>query len=314
MNVFRHTAALGAAALMALVPVGTASATSMQWGTSTIDQTLGSIEDLERDHGRSFDAVRVFVRWDAEFPDAYHRELQAAGKKVLLSVQTLRGNGQPVLWSEVASARTDTQVGRERAAWVQKVEAYAPHTFTFAHEPEAAAKVPMGTAAEYIAAWRRVRQDFRASAGVDPTFLLIHTAHAYALPATDRRQAVKWYPGDWYVDAIGADAYNWHTCPPGGGGTQAWRTLRHIIEPFRQFGARHPGEELWLPEYGTVEHVSDPLAKARWYQDAAVMFAEPAYDQFRGVLSFNPNLSGCQWNPRSSEQSLAAYAEFGQAV
>ena len=87
-----------------------------------------------------------------------------------------------------------------------------PVWFTFNHEPEFAENTANGVASDYLAAWRRVVNEFRARGVGNVEFVWIMTDWSFHVPATDRRYAPKWYPGDDYVDHIAADAYNWSTC------------------------------------------------------------------------------------------------------
>ena len=65
------------------------------------------------------------------------------------------------------------------------------------------------------AAWRQFVSIFRSEAVGNVRFLWVMTEHSFTLPATDRRAAAKWYPGDPWVDGMAIDAYNWFTCRPG---------------------------------------------------------------------------------------------------
>ena len=71
----------------------------------------------------------------------------------------------------------------------------------FNHEPESQANDPMGSSADFIAAWRRFVQVFRAEGTRNVTWTWTMTD--WAFETSDERAASNWYPDD-VVDAIGA--------------------------------------------------------------------------------------------------------------
>ena len=98
--------------------------------------------------------------------------------------------------------------------------------------------------------------------------------------------ATNWYPGDAYVDAIGADAYNWHNCKAGFP-NGPWKSFFDVVNPLRLFGQNHPTIPLMLPEFGTVEDPSMPGRKAQWFNDARALLKSPGWESFRAALYFN---------------------------
>lgn len=119
----------------------------------------------------------------------------------------------------------------------------------FHHEPEAAVNLGNGTAGDFIAAWRKVVTVLRQQGVTNAEY--VWTMTDYSFWVQDRRRASLWYPGDAYVDHLGADAYNWYRCRPGV--NTPWWSLQQIIEPFRQFGQAHPTKGLMLPEWASAE-------------------------------------------------------------
>jgi hypothetical protein len=113
----------------------------------------------------------------------------------------------------------------------------------------------------------------------------VWTMTADAFKATDARQASLWYPGDLYVDDIGADAYNWYNCRTGI--NSPWTSLASLLEPVRIFGQQHPAKGLMVPEWGTVEDSNSPNRKAQWFQDAEGLFQGTQWSQFTSVLYFH---------------------------
>ncbi|HEY7176341.1 MAG TPA: Ig-like domain-containing protein, partial [Micromonosporaceae bacterium] len=132
------------------------------------------------------------------------------------------------------------------------------------------------------------------------------TAFAFLVPQSDRRYGWKWYPGDAYVDAIGADAYTAFTCDNPGG---VWHPLSYQLAGFVTFGSQHPTKPMWLPEWGVVEDASQPGRKAQWITDAEALFKGAAYSQFVGIAYFNETRPGtaCDGRITTSTSAKAAY-------
>ncbi len=267
--------------------------------------------NLEASLGRTLGAVRVYDRWDSVFPDSYTTWLRDTGHTVFLSVKSKLGNGSLLTWRAVADALPGSATYNQIVGWANAVKAFGgPLYFTYNHEPEAGASAGLGTSADYIDAWRAVVTVFRAQGVTNAQFLWITTDYAYSVQ--DKRSAPLWYPGDAYVDAIGADAYNWYNCRPGI--NNAWASLQAIIEPMRQFGLLHPTKPLMLPEWASEDDPATPGRKASWIADAQALFAQPGWQQFTAILWFDHqdvNNPGCTWFANSSPASLAALAAMG---
>jgi hypothetical protein len=110
---------------------------------------------------------------------------------------------------------------------------------------------------------------------------------------------------------MGADAYNWYNCREGI--NTAWWTLERIIKPFRDFGALHPNEELWLTEWASAEDSAVPNRKAQWLTQAQDLFKRSDYAQFKGVAYFDRfGGDNCYWFSNSSSTTFAAFRAMGQ--
>jgi hypothetical protein len=269
---------------------------------------LQGIDGLEDDVARPLDSARVFRFWDEALVEPQSRSLDERGYHLFLSVRSRRVDGTPVPWSEVAAARPGDPLHDVIVSWATDLKSLeTPAYFSFHHEPEIATSLDVGTAAEFVAAWRNVIGILRAQGVTSTSFVWVMTEHAFELDADDRRHPDKWYPGDSWVDGFGADAYNWFDCRPGQ--RNPWRSLEDKIEGFVQFGASHPGKFLTLPEFASIEDPDDPMRKARWLNDAAQLFTQPKYDDFTLISYYNrrqPGQPACDWSLDSSPQSLAA--------
>ena len=197
-------------------------------------------------------------------------------------------------------------------AWADEVKAFGyPVYFIYNHEPEAASSSSFGTPADFIAAWQNFHNVFTTEGVTNAKWMWTMTSFAFIVPSTDRRYAWNWYPGDAYVDAIGADAYTAYTCDNSAG---IWHPLSYQISGLLTFGAQHPTKPLWLPEWGVVEDPNQPGRKAQWITDAQNLFKGSAYSQFVGIGYFNesrPNTS-CDWHVSTSTTAQTAYNTLAQ--
>jgi hypothetical protein len=129
----------------------------------------------------------------------------------------------------------------------------------------------------------------------------------WAFRATDQRAETNWWPGAKYVDAIGADVYNWFTCRGGGDG---WDSLASDVRAIRRFARKWPRKEIYLPEFGSVEDRSRPRRKARWFKHIKRTFKRHRYRQFAGLFYFHARSTDdgvCNWRVDSSRRSMRAF-------
>lgn len=272
-----------------------------------------AVTRMETRTGRKLAVVREFVQWNETFPDSYHNWVKSGGRTLILSVKSNRTNGQVVRWADVANAQPGSTLHNDIVRWADRMKAWgAPIYFAFNHEPEAGTNTSKGNAADYIAAFRKIATVFDERGVTNAKMIWIMTDYSFFVSTSDRRYATKWYPGDAYVDAMGADAYNWYNCRPGI--QTAWWTLERIIKPFRDFGAQHPGKELWLTEVGSAEDSARPGRKATWINEARALFKRSDYSQFQGVSWFDRSHgqgTTCVWYTDSSTTSQASWVAMG---
>jgi hypothetical protein len=261
--------------------------------------------------GRKLAAVRMYARWDTAFPDATSIWARDGGRQVLLSVKAATIRGKFLLYRDIAAAAPPSPVYNAIVHWASRVKAYGgPIYFTFNHEPEGVGSDRSGTATEYVAAWRRIVHVFRQQGVRNAHYLFIGTANGFR--QTVARRVAPYYPGDDYVDGIGADAYNWSSCRPGI--NNEWRSLADIIEPLRKFGLQHPTKGLWIPEFASAEDPAVPDRKAEWVAAAQALFQQPAYRSFKGILTwYRARPGSCGFRVDSSPTALRAYRSLASA-
>lgn len=203
-------------------------------------------------------------------------------------------------WREVAASGPGSALHADMVRWARTLrDRPGPVLVAYHHEPETRGSSGYGSSGEFEAAFRRVVDVFRAKGVANVRFTWQMTSSAFTAPASDRRAAAAWYPGDAWVDDIGADAYNWAGCGEGRG---HWVALSTLVNPVLAFARAH-GKQASLPEFGADP---DPR-RAQWLADAHAylvanrVVVSAAFYFNRGPT--NPNNQDCAW-------TLTQQAEF----
>jgi hypothetical protein len=164
-------------------------------------------------------------------------------------------------WRQVANAQPGSALYNNIVRWAQTIKARGGHVMVaYNHEPEAAAGGYRGTASEFIAAWRKVVTIFRNQGASNVEWTWQMTAYAFKVRSSDARYAAKWYPGDAYVDNVGADAYNWNICGEGSGRHNELSTLGAPVLAF----AKAHGKKASFPEFASNANSS----RTQWLRNA----------------------------------------------
>ena len=280
-----------------------------QVGVAVRSSSLTRLVNFETSIGRDVDVTRHFALWDDEFPSADETVL-LSGRDMILSVKPVQ-DGEPILWADIAAAQPGDLLYQDMVEWANAIRPYESQIWlSFHHEPEARSNIPHGDDDEFIAAWRNFMTVIDSEGVELAGRVWIMTDYAFHLTEIDRRHAEFWYPGDEWVEAIGADAYNWHECRTGI--DTPWMTPRSIIEPIRDFGLMHPTEQMMITELGSAEDPNDPNRKGEWITAAQNLFKDPSYSQFTLVAYFNlhhdEGIFDCDWRIGTSTAATDAFA------
>ena len=202
-------------------------------------------------------------------------------------------------WANVAGASAGSALYDNIVRWARTLKSRPGRTMlAYHHEPEASSDGNLGGPSNFIAAWRRVVTIFRAQGVQNVVFTWQMTAWSFRTSPSDPRYAAKWYPGDAYVDNIGADAYNWYTC---GHGKGRWTELKTLVDPVLAFARAH-GKPASLPEFASFAD----LRRAQWLRNAhqylvanrSVLSAAFYFQQF----PTNSANSDCRWKLTTSAE------------
>lgn len=154
----------------------------------------------------------------------------------------------------------------------------------------------------YVAAWRHIHAIFAEVGATNVRWVWCPNTSDFV-----HGVASAYYPGNSYVDWIGADGYNW---APDVSGMQ-WRSFAQIFEPFYNWGLP-TGKPMLIGEYGTDE--GTPGAKALWFRQADHEI-KTQFPALRAVVYFNSNsghVNYLNWRVTSSKSSLAAFKAFAK--
>jgi Glycosyl hydrolase family 26 len=158
----------------------------------------------------------------------------------------------------------------------------------------------LGPPADFIAAWRHVYTLFQARGVTNARFVWSPIAANFKSGV-----AQSFYPGNSYVDWIGADGYNWY---PGRAGSK-WTTFGEIFSAFYAWAAPR-GKPLIIAETGAQEDPADPARKGAWVADADAWIGSHA--AIRAVSYFDGiSPKGYDFRVDTSASAFKAWQAFG---
>jgi hypothetical protein len=145
---------------------------------------------------------------------------------------------------------------------------------------------------DYTAAWRHVHDLFE---GTEAAWVWAPNARAFDRPS----KVESYWPGDAYVDWIGADAYNWYGCR----NRTDWRGFHELFRSFYDW-AGNRGKPLIIPETGSTEDAANPDRKRDWYVHAGSALRQ--MPRVRAVVFFDSS-NPCPWWVDTTQRSLAGF-------
>jgi Glycosyl hydrolase family 26 len=192
-------------------------------------------------------------------------------------------------WRAVANAGPGSALYGDIVRWAQTIKGRPGRLLlAYHHEPEATASSGLGSPADFIAAHQHVVSIFRQQGVTNVQWVWQMTAFSFRANPSDRRNANNWYPGDAWVDVVGADGYTWRNCF---GHNEGWSTMASFADPVLAFARAH-GKAASLPEFGAA----DDARRAQWLQDARQYMAANK-DVLQSAFYFNRgrDARGCTW-------------------
>jgi hypothetical protein len=235
------------------------------------------------------------------FPDANEQSLAASGH-VLLDDWAPRNfsAGTRIAWASIAAGDYDASVIDPEA---QRIKAYGkPIMLSFDHEMDARVGTS-GTAADYVAAYRHIHDEF-ARLGVT-NVIWVWTTTGYVGHESEFNSL---YPGNSYVDWIGYDPYNFASCH-----STAWKNFNQTIDPMYQWleSNGYGDKPFILPEYGTVPDSSNANAAADWYSQIPAALA--THPNIKGMVEWDDQVGSCDSRLTTPPGALSAFAAAGHS-
>lgn len=310
--------AAGAALVVSPALAGAAQADPTRAGGPLMFGASATTQKDVRAHqavlGRRLNGLRVYKAWDDTLFGRDQVWERDTGHTLFMSIRSQRRDGSIVPFQAVADAQPGSALYEDMVAQAQQIKAFGATVYiAYNHEPEAQGAWEMGNGPQFVQAYRKVESVWRAQGVTNVRY--VYTGTAYGFARTDERSIADYYPGDDWVDDVAADGYNWGDCRHDGG---TWRSLADVIEAQREWGLRHPTKGLMLWEFSSTEDPRQPGRKALWYAQAATLFAQPGYEQYEAVLTwdgrhFTGASSDCTFDYRSSLSATAAWVALAES-
>jgi Glycosyl hydrolase family 26 len=202
-------------------------------------------------------------------------------------------------WRQVANAAPGSQLHADIVRWADTIKARGGRVMVaYNHEPEAHDRHRLGSPADFIAAWRKVVTIFDQRGATNVEWTLQMTAYAFRVKPSDVRHIDRWYPGDAWVDNVGADAYNWNVCGEGSG---KHNELSALGDPMLAFARAH-GKKASFPEFAS--HANS--TRAQWLRNAH-QYLVRNQDIVTAAFYFNrpPTIAAngdCRWSLSTSAE------------
>jgi hypothetical protein len=232
----------------------------------------GSVDSMQVALGRPFAGYRVNSEMGKPFPPDALCNARDLGMNVTFHNAYCNWGGLPVQWADLAAGAKDADIIAAAHAimadsrWSNSV----PYTFTFHHEMSTgitgnnADGYTYGTAADYIAAFRRVRSLFESVGAIvhqGGPVRFCYTpvlSHVPGSPGCARHNmAGETDPGPQYYELVGYDYYNHQTVS--GTLQETADQAPQCVSAMRAFaGAR--GKRWLLNEFGVSEGQTDEKA------------------------------------------------------
>jgi hypothetical protein len=251
-----------------------------------------SLLDFERLAGRHMAIANRFHNWTDTWYGV-EREMVKGGRTPMVSLRPTDGKPDTSRATRIASGAEDAAI----AAQADQMKGLGvPVLLRFGWEMDQAAGQPqnIGTAPQFVQAWRHVHDVFVARGATNVQFVWAPRAAAFRTGS-----AAAFYPGDAYVDWIAASAV-----PP-----KSWNTFTWLFKPFYDWGTPHGKPMLiWT---GESENPTNATWKASWFDDAATVLQTQmplvrAFVYYHAVTG-----DGALYWADTTSQSLAAFHRMG---
>jgi len=249
-----------------------------------------AIRRVEDQIGRKFDIDHAYYSWNANIPTSHQRWDVETGR--IPFVNWAAGPS----WRTIASGSEDGWI-RDRADAFSDFG--APIYLAFHHEPEDDLS-RYGSAGDYAAAFRHIVEVFRDRGADNVAF--VWTLMSWTFNPRSDRDPMAYYPGDAFVDFVGADGYNFY---PGRAGDQ-WNSFQTIFTDVNAFAIAR--SKPWMVvEFGVQEDPDVPGRKGQWFRDA--LATAKGWPSLKAAIYFDVDKL-YNWVTDTSASSMQGYSEM----
>ena len=273
---------------------------SVMFGAVTDD--LAQLTTFETDAGKKVSLYGSYASFafNPNFDATAAAAVQARGAQPMVTWEpwdpsTGSANQPAYSLANIAGGTYDAYVTR----WAGQIKAYGQPVFLrFAHEMNGdwypwGATVNGNTPAQYVAAWRHVHDIFQQAGVTNVSWIWTPNVVMGSTPTL-----ASLYPGDAYVDWIGADGYNWGTSQS----WSSWQTFDQVFGPTLTALAQISSKPIIIGETASTEAGG---SKATWINQFFSSLA--SRPQIKAFLWFNLNKE-TDWRIESSPSATAAFA------
>lgn len=220
---------------------------------------MAPVAAFERDMGRQLDIVQSYRGWKSDFPSGLDTSVLNSNRYLLL---TWAGADT----KEIAEGKYDALI-RARAKAIKATG--KPVFLRWSRDMDrTSVKDRVHSPADFIAAWKRLRQIFTAEKVDNVAWVWCPTARGFGAS-----NAGAFYPGDDQVDWICADA------PPGA--DYEYRDMSESLKLFMQW-ARGRHKPIMIAEFGVPKSYGQ--RRAEWLRAATKALEDP---QVKAVVYFD---------------------------
>ena len=253
------------------------------WGVTTEQPTNAALVAVEHSLGRRFDLVYRFHDINDTIPDTADKRAVAHGRALHVSIESTDFSSPSATagtWAAVAAGTYDDDLHKQ-AEGIAALK--SPVFVTFDHETDQPAREALGSAQEFIAAWRHVHDVYTKAGATNAVWVWVILGWA---PSFDR--AATLWPGNAYVDWISWDVYNQSGCRGGQVDPSLYTSfsndVRLVYDWVHGVGptiGMDPNKPMMISEAGSVLYRDDPEKTAQWYAEIPSVLED--YPQVKAV-------------------------------
>jgi hypothetical protein len=274
--------------------------------------------------GRRLAIVRVYRRIGQPFPGPTARQLMAGGRTLLVSLDTVPGQGPR--YASIIAGHEDAAI----RTFLREVNRAAVHDHlgaiyvSFEHEADNVRHLQLGSPSQFIRAWDHIHQlaesahlNWNQGGRLHWVWILEHTAFGPGpLPRWDwAGGASAYWPGASETDIVAADGYNSGLCrQPGQFVPRATGAVSpaSLFGPVVAFAQAHGSLPVFIAEWGSTSYAMPRVQPNFIHLMQAYVSATP---EIAAALYWDGGQGGrCAYGVNDHPASVAALAVMGHSV